>query len=157
MKEPEFFTGPHEFHTDGWITCAPFERLLNIKIAEAVDGHATLTMPFLHEYAQGAGLMHGGAIATLADTAVVMAIKSIITPGSHFGTTAMHMRYLHPIKQGVITAYAHVTSSNNRQIEGRAAVYDHTNRVAAELTCTFKLARDTRIRATTFADAQLGR
>jgi acyl-CoA thioesterase len=139
---------------EGWITCAPFERLLNIKIQEAVDGHATLTMPFLHDYAQGAGLMHGGAIATLADTAVVMAIKSIITPGSHFATTAMHMRYLRPIKQGVITAYAHVTPSDDHVMEGRAAVYDPTNRVAAELTCTFKLARDTRIQAITFPDVK---
>jgi len=154
MKEKEFFTGPHEFHLDGWITCAPFERLLNIEIIEAVDGHATLTMPFLHDYAQGAGLMHGGAIATLADTAVVIAIKSIITPGSHFATTAMHMHYLHPIKQGMITVYAHVTPSDNRLMEGRAAVYDHLNRVAAELTCTFKLARDTRIQAITFENVQ---
>ncbi len=151
MDTSDLFTGPHECHMNGWICCAPFERLLNITISEAVDGHATLTMPFLHEYAQGAGLLHGGAIAALADTAVVMAIKSIITPGSHFATTAMNMRYLHPIKQGLVTAYAHITPADGRLVEGRAAVYDHTNRVAAEMTATFKLARDTRIRNVPFA------
>ena len=61
-----------------WISCAPFERLLNMTIVEACDGRATLTMPFLIDYAQGAGLMHGGALVSLADTAVAMAIKSII-------------------------------------------------------------------------------
>jgi acyl-CoA thioesterase len=154
MDAPELFTGPHQFEMDGWITCAPFERLLNITIKEAVDGRATLTMPFLRDYAQGAGLMHGGAIATLADTAVVMAIKSIITPGSHFATTAMQMRYLHPIKQGMITAYAHVAPSGDRLIEGRTEVCDHKNRVAAEFTSTFKLARDTRIEAIKFPESR---
>jgi hypothetical protein len=31
---------------DGWISCAPFERLLNMEIVEASDGQAILRMPF---------------------------------------------------------------------------------------------------------------
>jgi acyl-coenzyme A thioesterase PaaI-like protein len=62
-------TGPHSFELDRWINCSPFERLLNITIVEARDGKAVLTMPFLIEYAQGAGLMHGGALVSLAEFA----------------------------------------------------------------------------------------
>ena len=51
-------TGPHQFQLESWISCAPFERLLHIEIVKAADGHATLTMPFLLDFAQGAGLMH---------------------------------------------------------------------------------------------------
>ena len=74
------YTGPHTFDMEGWISCAPFERLLHMEIVEASDGRATLTMPFLIDFAQGAGLLHGGALVSLADTAVVMAIKSL-APG----------------------------------------------------------------------------
>ncbi len=71
-------TGPHRVRLEQWISCAPFERLLNMEIVEAKDGHAVLTMPFFYDLAQGAGLMHGGALVSLADTAVVMAIKSLL-------------------------------------------------------------------------------
>ena len=55
-------TGPHRFTMDGRIACAPFEKLLHIDIVEAADGKAILTMPFLVSFAQGAGLMYGGAL-----------------------------------------------------------------------------------------------
>jgi acyl-CoA thioesterase len=69
-----------------WISCAPFEKLLHIKVVEAANGWAVLTMTFLIDFAQGAGLMHGGALVSLADTAVVMAIKSLLSPKTHFAT-----------------------------------------------------------------------
>ena len=34
------------------------------------------------QLAQGKGLAHSGAVVTLADTAVAMAVKSIVPPGS---------------------------------------------------------------------------
>ena len=142
-------TGPHSFSMEGWIAASPFERLLNMTI-EAAEGKATLTMPFLLEYAQGAGLMHGGALVSLADTAVGMAIKSLLPAGSHFGTIALEARFLHPVKQGVVTAKAEVVSREGRLLRGKATVYDDQGRAVVEFTSTFKLARDTRITGVTF-------
>ena len=31
-------TGPHKFHMEGWISCAPFEQLLHMDIVEASKG-----------------------------------------------------------------------------------------------------------------------
>ena len=146
-------TGPHRFAMAGWISAAPFETLLNMTIVEAADGEATLTMPFLIEYAQGAGLMHGGALVSLADTSVVMAIKSLLPPGSHFATIRLETCFLHPVKKGVVTAKARVASRSDRIIEGRATIYDEDNRAVMEFVSTFKLARDTAIQGITFADS----
>ena len=148
-------TGPHEFHMEGWISCAPFERLLNLTILEAADGEATLTMPFYIQYAQGAGLMHGGALVSLADTAVVMAIKSLIPPLSHFATITAEVRYLLPVKKGMITARARVTEREGRIVKGRATVYDEEDRAVMEFLSTFKIARDTAIRGITFKDGDV--
>jgi acyl-CoA thioesterase len=145
-------TGPHQFSMAGWISPAPFETLLHITIVEAADGESTLTMPFLIDYAQGAGLMHGGALVSLADTAVVMAIKSLLAPGSHFATIRLETNFLHPVKKGMVTAKAKVASRVDRIIEGRATIYDEDHRAVMEFTSTFKLARDTRIQGITFAD-----
>ena len=137
---------------DAWISTAPFERLLNMTIDEAADGQATLSMPFYREYANGAGLMHGGALVSLADTAVVMAIKTLLEPGSHFATIKMEVSFHHPVKKGMVTAKAKVVSQVERIIEGRVTVFDDDGRGVMEYATTFKIARDTRLRGITFAD-----
>ena len=96
-------TGPHQLTMERWIGTAPFEKLLNMTIVEAADGRATLTMPFYLDYCNGAGIMHGGALVSLADTSVVMAIKTVLAPGSHFATTRLETNFLHPVKKGVVT------------------------------------------------------
>ena len=135
-------TGPHQFTMAGWIHCAPFERLLNMEIVEAADGRATLTMPFFVELAQGAGLMHGGALVSLADTAVVMAIKSLLSPQTHFATVSLESKFLYPVKQGVVTAKAEIIKQQGRMIQGQATVYNDEARPVLEFASTFKVAKD---------------
>ena len=129
-----------------WISCSPFERLLNMTIVEACDGRATLTMPFLMDYAQSAGLMHGGALVTLADTAVAKAIKSIIAPLSHFVTTELESRFLLSVTKGIVTAKAEVVSREGRRIKGKATLYDEEGRAVMEFCSTFKVSKDTKIK-----------
>ena len=145
-------TGPHRFRMDGWISCAPFERLLNIEIVEAAHGHSVLRMPFRIEFAQGAGLMHGGALVGLADTAAVMAIKSILPPQTHFATTALAVEYRRPVRQGIVTARSQVATVKGRELEGRAQVCDEEGRPVLDFKATFKIARDARIRDIAFGD-----
>ncbi len=150
MNEPS--TGPHQFEMDGWIRCAPFERLLSMEIVEASDGQATLTMPFLLDYAQGGGLMHGGALVSLADTAVVMALKSLIPAQSHFVTILCEAKFLLPVKQGIVTAKAKVVERQGRTLTGQATVYDDEERAVMEFASTFKIARDTVIKGVIVGD-----
>jgi len=139
-------TGPHRFHMDGWISLAPFERMLNIEITEAADGHATLKMPFLIDLAQGAGLMHGGALVSLADTAVAMAIKTLLAPLSHFATISLESKFLLPVKKGVVTATANIMERNGRILKGHSTIRDDENRAVMEFTSTFKIGRGAEIR-----------
>lgn len=147
-------TGPHQFAMDGWISCAPFERLLNIEIIRAADGVALLTMPFSFDLAQGAGLMHGGALVSLADTAVVMAIKSILPVGTHFATISCSNEFLYPVKQGVVRAEAKVTLVKDRVIEGQALLYNEDHRKVMRFMSIFKVAKDTKVRGIVFVDAE---
>jgi uncharacterized protein (TIGR00369 family) len=124
-----------------------------MEIVEAADGQATLKMPFLIDYAQGGGLMHGGALVSLADTAVVMAIKTLIPAESHFATILCEARFLLPVKKGIVTAKAKVVERQGRILKGRATVYDEEERAVMEFSSTFKIARDTKIEGITFKDA----
>ena len=146
----DFFTGPHRFEMRAWIACAPFEELLGIEIIRAADGRATLTMPFIESLAQGGGLLHGGALVSLADTAVVMAIKSIVAPQTHFATIDLRTQFLHPVKQGIVRAEAEVVSVDQRILQGRATVHDAAGRAVMRFNSTFKVAKDTAIKNVAF-------
>ncbi len=150
IEQEDSFTGPHRFPMEAWISCAPFERLLHMMIIEAADGKATLKMPFLLDFAQGAGLMHGGALVSLADTAVVMAIKSLLPPQTHFATIAMETKFLYPVKKGLVTAKAEVLKRDGRNLQGTAILYDDEGRAVLEFSSAFKVAKDSVIRGVSF-------
>jgi uncharacterized protein (TIGR00369 family) len=136
-----------------WISCAPFEKLLGMEIVNAEGGEALLRMPFVKRLAQGAGLMHGGALVGLADTAVVMAIKSLVAPGTHFATVAMESRFLYPVKQGQVTARAVVAERRGDLLEGRCEILDDTGRAVMTFSSVFKIGKDARIRDVRYTDA----
>ncbi|THB70895.1 MAG: PaaI family thioesterase [Desulfobulbaceae bacterium] len=148
----ESLTGPHRLTMDKWITCAPFEELLQIKIISAAEGKAHLQMPFLFDFAQGAGLMHGGALVSLGDTALVMAIKTILEPATHFATIELTSRFLQPVVQGAVTAHARIISVDGREVCGEALLIDYQGTEVMKLKATYKIARDARIRTVHFAD-----
>ena len=145
METDGLYTGPHEVTLDQWISCAPFEKLLGLDIVEAKDGRSYLTMPFVYHLAQGKGMAHGGAIVTLADTAVAMAIKSILPPDSRFGTISLNAEFLGPVTKGVLSAKAEVTPLENRQVQGQAMVSDKDGRQVMRFSAMFKLGREVQI------------
>lgn len=144
------YTGPHRFNMTAWISCAPFEKLLAMEIVEADAGRAILKMPFYENFAQGAGLMHGGALVSLADTAVVMAIKSVVPPETHFATISMESRFHHPVKQGILLAKAAVVERQGDILKGTCDVYDEADRSVMTFTSVFKIAKDASIRGIRF-------
>lgn len=129
----------HHFSLPDWIAVAPFEEYLGIVIINAAEGKATLTMPFRLAHAQGVGLMHGGAIISLADTALVMAIKSILPKGSDFVTLQAMTHFHAPVTWGMVTARAEVTERTERNICGRVLIYSEEGRSVATFEATFRI------------------
>jgi acyl-CoA thioesterase len=129
-----------QFELAGWIDTAPFEDLLGMCIEEAGNGRAVLSMPFPVKLAQGGGVLHGGALTALADTAVAMAIKSLLAPGTIFATTELTTRFVAPALEGPITAIATVAPPQGRSFFGEAQVLAQ-GREVARFSATFRVAR----------------
>lgn len=140
-EKPMPAEGQLPFELPEWIACAPFEEYLGMKIEEARDGRAVLTMPFLVRLAQGKGLMHGGAITALADTAVAMAIKSVLPEGSHFVTVELSLMFHAPVKCGTVRAVAWIAERDDRCIQGTAEVYDENGVKTATFHSAFRVKR----------------
>jgi len=130
-----------QFRMEGWIDTAPFEQLIGLRILEAEAGRAVLTMPFMVKLAQGGGLLHGGALTGLADTAVAMAIKTLLPVGTVFATTELALRFLAPVREGEVKAVARVTGPEGRSFFGEAMVTDDQDREIARFTSVFRVAR----------------
>lgn len=128
--EDDMVTDHPQFRLPQWIACAPFEEYLGMKIEEAKDGRAVLTMPFKLKLAQGKGLMHGGAVTAIADTAVAMAIKSIVPEGTDFVTVDLRLKFFAAVKEGTVRAEARAVPKDERKIAGEADVFCGDEKVA---------------------------
>ncbi len=138
-EEPMVAGAPLPFALPGWIACAPFEEYLGMTIEEAACGRAVLSLSFTVKHAQGKGLMHGGAVTALADTAVAMAIKSLLPEGTHFVTTELTLVFHAPIRGGRVKAVAATRREDERTIRGSAGVYDESGVKAASFTALFRV------------------
>jgi len=128
---------------EDWLCCAPFEDLLHLKIEKATGGQAVLSMPFLYQFSQGSGLLHGGALTSLADTAVAIACKSLLSAGTHFATLSLESTFLAPVQKGIVTAYAVISKSKSDKhiLHGEATIKDQNGRDVMRFISTFKIAR----------------
>ena len=133
--------GEVQFRLEGWIDTAPFEDLLGMRIETAAEGRALLSMPFTVQLAQGGGLLHGGALTALADTAVAIAIKTLLPEGTIFATTELTTRFLAPVREGRVTAAATVRGPEGRTLYGEAVVSDEEGREVVGFSSVFRLAR----------------
>ena len=93
-----------------------FPTLLGIEVEELRRDYARMRLPWKLELNQNQGLMHGGAIATLIDTAVVPAIGTAYEDNRPFSTIEMSVRYLQPVRQEDLVAEGWVTRRGKRVV-----------------------------------------
>lgn len=114
-----------------------FPRLLGIEIDAVEEGRARLSMEVTEAHRQLAGVMHGGAIATLIDSAVAMAIVGASEPQARFTTIELKINYLSPIVEGRIVADARLIRDGKRIIVAECDVFDATGKLAAKGLLTY--------------------
>jgi acyl-CoA thioesterase len=130
-----------QFELEEWIDGSPFERLLGVQILKAEDGQSQLSLPFTIKLSNGGGVMHGGAMTSLADTAVAMAIKSLLPPGTVFATTDLSMKFVAPVLEGQVDAYASVRQTGERTFSGECELLGEDDESYAHLAAVFKVSR----------------
>jgi uncharacterized protein (TIGR00369 family) len=74
-----------------------YPGLLGFYIVEVKLDYARLRMPIRSVLRQAGGVVHGGAIASLLDSAVVPAIGSRLAPDAKFSTVDQHIQYIGPL------------------------------------------------------------
>jgi uncharacterized protein (TIGR00369 family) len=114
-----------------------FPRLLGIEIDAMEPGRAQLSVAVRQELLQLQGVMHGGAIASLVDTAVAFAIIGDVPIEARFTTVEMKVNYLSPIRSGRAIADARVIRNGRRIIVAECDVTDSAGKLVAKGLLTY--------------------
>ena len=80
-----------------------YPNLLGMTVEDVRVDYCRMLMPYRPDLEQPAGLMHGGAIASLLDAVVVPAVGAAYGPEARFSTVDMHVQFMSAVvKQDVM-------------------------------------------------------
>jgi uncharacterized protein (TIGR00369 family) len=119
------------------VDSVPYAHLLGIELDDVSDGTATLGLNIRKELTQNHGVVHGGAIASLIDTATAFAIISLLAPKEKVTTVDLTISYLRPLRNGRITAVAKVVRAGRRLFVVSAEVTGNDGKLAATALSTY--------------------
>jgi len=115
----------------------PYARLLGFELDEVSPGAATLGLKIRKDLMQNHGVVHGGAIASLIDTATAFAIIPLLNPEERVTTVDLTISYLRPITKGRVTALARVVRAGRRLFVVSAELQDEDGKLAATALSTY--------------------
>lgn len=120
----------------------PFGQMLGIQLEKVERGKATMSFEVSDSLKQNNGVVHGGAIASLIDTATAFAIIPLLQEGETASTIELSISYLRPLIAGKVTCSALVRREGKRLIALSADVFDYEGNLAATSLSTYmRLAR----------------
>ena len=83
------------------------------------------------------GLLHGGALASLIDTASAFATLTLLEPEQRAVTIDLTIHYLRPVTGGTIKARARALRAGRRVITLSVEVTNHDNAIVAMAVTTY--------------------
>ncbi|KHG64646.1 thioesterase [Thermus sp. 2.9] len=106
---------------------SPFARFFQAEVLRKGDGEAELRLPVREEFLQGQGLVHGGILAALLDSALGQAVESL---GVRVVTAELSVSYLRPVREGVLLARGWVVHPGRHLLHAAGEVLLEGKRVA---------------------------
>lgn len=110
---------------------SPYENLLDMYIAEKKEGFCRIGLAYRKELTNPHGNYHGGAIASIIDTATVQSLRTVFPEGPYL-TVDVNIRYKKPSNSAEIFAEARPKQLKGKFFITEVKVTDKDNNVLAE-------------------------
>jgi uncharacterized protein (TIGR00369 family) len=120
----------------------PFYAWAGLELVSASRGEVVMALDAKPEQLNLAGVLHGGMIATLADSATGLAVRTMIEPGRRHVTVQLDVHYLAPGSPGRVTAHATTVRVGSQIAYAEADVRDVRGRLIARATSTIAITRE---------------
>ena len=136
-QHPEAELGGRWESTIAFINSSPYYRLLGMEVVAMGNGYARLVMPVEERLLQVFGVVHGGATASLADSAVAVALISTSAEDEKALTVELKLNYLAPVTHGLLTAEARLFHRGRTIAAGDVEVRNGDGRLVAKGIATY--------------------
>ena len=123
------------------VAASSFHASIGITVEHVRDGSVHLRLEAGPDHANLQGTVHGGVLATLADTAAGLAVRSAIPPGSRHVSVNLDVQYLAPASMGTLLATGRVVRLGKRIAFAEADVTDNAGQVVARAQVTIAVSR----------------
>jgi uncharacterized protein (TIGR00369 family) len=118
-------------------TINPLFNFLGVNIEFISKEKVILRLPFQHGFIQGAGVIAGGIMATLADEAMAHVVLANLNAGENTATIEMNIRYLKATAKGDIIAEAVLIKKGKRVVTVQADIIDDKRQLLAQAGASF--------------------
>lgn len=118
-----------------------YAHLLGLELTEVGRGRATLALAIRPELTRMEGIMHGGALASLMDTASAFAVLSLLAPTAQTVTVDLALHFLRPVSRGRISAQAHVLRAGRSFATVSIEATDDAGTLVATALTTYAIRR----------------
>lgn len=109
---------------------SPYENLLDMYIAEKREGFCKIGLSYRKELTNPHGNFHGGAIASIVDTACVQGLRTIFAKGPYL-TVSLEIRYKNASSMPEIFAEARPRHLRGKFFKTDIKVVDKENKLIA--------------------------
>lgn len=96
----------------------PMYKLIGMEVMEVRPGYSRFRLPFRKELTQPLGVMHGGALAAVADSAVAIALWGLLGADKIFTTIEMKVNFIAPVSSGEVIAEGNIIHCGRRTAIG---------------------------------------
>jgi len=109
----------------------PYAKFLGLQLGAVLPGQVSIHLDIRDELKQNQGVVHGGAIASLIDTASAFAVLTQIDVEERVTTTDLTIHYLRPAVTGRISATARIIRGGRRLFVLSVEVHDSASALVA--------------------------
>jgi len=120
---------------------SPYYQLLGMEIMEIKEGESKIQMPFKQGLTHPYRIVHGGAIASLADSGVAMALISLVEPKDRIATIEFKINFFAPVSKGNLEAQAKIIHKGSKTAVGEVEVKNEEGKLVAKVIATYSIRR----------------
>jgi uncharacterized protein (TIGR00369 family) len=115
----------------------PFYRYLGISVTEMGWSRAEIKLKVERRLTQSAGFAHGGVAAALIDSAVGLALSTMLNSQEHVTTVELKVNYIAPAELGVLIARGKIIHKGKRIAVGDAEVRNKEGKLVSKGSATY--------------------
>lgn len=136
-KDIVVITDEHRSYTANSLASLPFARLMGMELVDLSVDVAVIKIDMRDELRQPSGILHGGATATLIDTAMAFAVRTRLPMDAATATIDLTVHYLRPHVSGTFTCTARIVRAGKRIFTVSADVENAEGKLIATAISTY--------------------